>query len=261
MHRPSLRGAAGTRLRACVIALISATIAAIIPFQAQASDRRDEPGNQGYERLAKNVSEFQQKYAKETPEKSRAYIERTKEMLLSGKIDVHLPEGAGIDEAGATVRVSRAADHRVVYLPYAGTAAVPSVLATVYDRSGRVTQTIEHVYETLRDGSVRVRVWIDEKVTLDRTASPTGRVSGTPKDASTAAEPETPTSPQKLTASTFWERFKACMIRQGYTMATISAIAATCSACFVSPAGCLACAVTVGVTEFAAIYCVYNAAP
>ncbi|QES44756.1 hypothetical protein DEJ49_30530 [Streptomyces venezuelae] len=259
MHRYSLRGTPGVRLRTLVIVLISATIAAVIPFQAQASDRRDEPGRQSYERLVKNGSDFRKKYVKETPEKSRELIERTKEKVLSGKIAVHLPEGAGIDEAGATVRVSRSTGTRIVYLPYAGTAAVPSMLATVYDRSGRVTQTIEHVYQAGSDGSVRVRVWTDGKATLDKTASPTGEVSGTPKDASTAAESVTPISPQKLTASTFWERFKACMIRQGYTMATIAAIAATCSACVAGPLACIPCLVTIGITEFAAIYCVYNA--
>ncbi|NBE52899.1 hypothetical protein [Streptomyces boluensis] len=259
MHRSSLRGAAGTRLRALVIALISATIAAIIPFQAQASDRRDEPGRQGYERLIKDGSDFRKKYDKETPEKSRAYIERTKEGVLSGKIAVHLPEGAGIDEAGATVRVSRSTGVRIVYLPYAGTAAVPSVLATVYDRSGRVTQTIEHVYQTQRDGSVRVRVWIDGKATLDKTASPTGEVSGTPKDASTAAESVAPTQPHELAASTYWERFKACMIRQGYTMATIAALGATCSACATGPIACIPCVVALGITDFAVFYCAYNA--
>ncbi|MEU5897578.1 hypothetical protein [Streptomyces venezuelae] len=261
MHRSLFHGAAHLRLRTLVVALVSATIAAIIPFQAHASDRRDDPVKQGYERLVKNVSDFRKKYVKERAEKSREFVERTKGKILSGKIAVHLPEGAGFDEAGATVRVSRSDGTRIVYLPYAGTAAVPSVLAAVYDRSGRVTQTIEHVYRNKHDGSVRVRVWIDGKATLDKTASPTGEISGTPKDASASAESVAPTSPQKLAASTYWERFKACMIRQGYTMATIAALGATCSACFVSPAGCLACAVAMGITEFAAFYCVYNAAP
>ncbi|MEW2392014.1 hypothetical protein AB0933_27025 [Streptomyces venezuelae] len=155
--------------------------------------------------------------------------------------------------------MSRSTGGHIVYLPYAGTAAVPSMLAAVYDRSGRVTQTVEHVYQARDDGSVRVRVWIDGKATLDKTASPTGEVSGTPKDASTAAESVAPAQPQKLTASTFWERFKACMIRQGYTMATIAAIGATCSACVSGPLACVPCLVAIGITEFAAIYCVYNA--
>ncbi|MEU6820221.1 hypothetical protein ABZ921_06295 [Streptomyces atriruber] len=234
----------------------------MIPFSAHASDQRSEPNppsRHGYEKLVKDGSDFRKQYAEETPEKSRAYIERTKNQVLSGKIAVHLPEGAGIDSAGATVRVSRSSGVRIVYFPYAGTAAAPSMLATVYDRSGRVTQTIEHVYQSLPDDSVRVRVWIDGKATLDKTASPTGEVSGTPKEAKSAAESVAPEQPQNLTASTFWERFKACMIRQGYTMATISAIAATCSACFMGPLQCIPCVVTIGVTEFAAFYCAYNA--
>ncbi|WP_055563336.1 hypothetical protein [Streptomyces atriruber] len=258
MHRSPFRGAPGLRPRALVIALVSATIAAIIPFQAQASDRPEEPGRQAYERLVKDGSDFRKKYAEETPEKSRALIERTKEKVLSGKIAVHLPEGAGIDAAGATVRVSRSTGVRIVYLTYAGTAAAPSMLATVYDRSGRVGQTIEHVYQNLPDDSVRVRVWIDGKATLDRTAAPTGEVSGTPKDATATAESVAPTQPQAL-ASTWWERFKACMIRQGYTAATLAAIAATCSACFTGPLQCIPCVITLGITDWVAMYCAYNA--
>ncbi|MET8689981.1 hypothetical protein ABZV77_37830 [Streptomyces sp. NPDC004732] len=209
----------------------------------------------------KDGSDFRKEYAQETPEKSRAYIERTKNRVLSGQIAVHLPEGSGFDAAGATVRVSRSSGVHIVYFPYVGTAAAPSMLATVYDRSGRVTQTIEHVYQNLSDDSVRVRVWNDGKAALDRTAAPNGEVSATPKEAREATESsaaEAPTQP-KLLASTWWERFKACMIRQGYTAATLAAIAATCSACFTGPLQCIPCVVTLGITDWVAMYCAYNA--
>ncbi|WP_030542059.1 hypothetical protein [Streptomyces albus] len=129
--------------------------------------------------LLESDDSFRERYREDHSPAARRLAARTLRAIESGLIATHLPRGAHIPEV-PPMTVWRAHDDgsRVARVAYTGTAVPPSGIAVHYDAAGRLTGTVEHVFEERGETQGRVAVWRDGRQVLD------GFVEHTPEPSS-----------------------------------------------------------------------------
>ncbi|MCC5034097.1 hypothetical protein DMH02_012885 [Streptomyces sp. WAC 00631] len=111
---------------------------------------------------------FRERYREDGSPAARRLAARTLRAVGSGAIATHLPQGAHIPEVPPmTVWRARDDGSRVARVAYTGTAVPPSGIAVHYDAAGRLTRTVEHVFEERGETQGRVAVWRDGRRVLD----------------------------------------------------------------------------------------------
>ncbi|KNE80262.1 MULTISPECIES: hypothetical protein [Streptomyces] len=111
---------------------------------------------------------FRERYREDGSPAARRLAARTLRAAGSRAIATHLPRGAHLREVPPmTVWRARDDGSRVARVAYTGTAVPPSGLAAHYDAAGRLTGTVEHVFEERGETQGRVAVWRDGRQVLD----------------------------------------------------------------------------------------------
>ncbi|MZE75920.1 hypothetical protein [Streptomyces xinghaiensis] len=118
--------------------------------------------------LLESDGSFRERYREDGSPAARRLAARTLRAIGAGLIATHLPQGAHIPEVPPmTVWRARDDGSHVARVTYTGTAVPPSGIAVHYDAAGRLTGTVEHVFEERGETQGRVAVWRDGRLVVD----------------------------------------------------------------------------------------------